>query len=143
MTAGGKDGWPIFVGAYGLLGAMYPDQAALVEGLWTGDIKWNDAQSLEMWEKMKVYAQEKLLPDGTPEDLVWYSMSLPVASAVVGMPQLDFIDQNVKIAKGFTPMPKQEMKQLSDRLAAAKKASIDEYFRHHDDACDNCGVQLS
>jgi raffinose/stachyose/melibiose transport system substrate-binding protein len=60
MTAGGKDGWPIFVGAYGLIGSIYPDQAALVEGLWTGDIKWNDATSLGMWEKMKVYAQEMM-----------------------------------------------------------------------------------
>lgn len=58
MTAGGKDGWPIFVGAYGLLGAIYPDQAALVEGLWTGTIKWNDAKSLEMWQKMQVYARD-------------------------------------------------------------------------------------
>jgi hypothetical protein len=40
-------------------------------------------------------------------------------------------------------MPKGEMKWLSDRLAAAKKASIDDYFRHHDDACDNCGVHLT
>jgi len=60
MTAGGKDGWPIFVGAYGLIGALYPDQAALVEGLWTGSIKWNDAHSLEMWSKMKIYAQDML-----------------------------------------------------------------------------------
>ncbi len=60
MTAGGKDGWPIFVGAYGLIGSIYPDQAALVEGLWTGDIKWNDETSMEMWEKMKVYAQEMM-----------------------------------------------------------------------------------
>jgi raffinose/stachyose/melibiose transport system substrate-binding protein len=60
MTAGGKDGWPIFVGAYGLIGSIYPDQAALVEGLWTGTIKWNDATSLDMWEKMKVYAQEMM-----------------------------------------------------------------------------------
>ncbi len=44
MTAGGKDGWPIFVGAYGLIGSIYPDQAGLVEGLWTGDITWNDAK---------------------------------------------------------------------------------------------------
>ncbi len=56
MTAGGKDGWPIFVGAYGLTGAEYPDQAALVEGLWTGTIKWNDAKSLDMWQKMQIYA---------------------------------------------------------------------------------------
>jgi raffinose/stachyose/melibiose transport system substrate-binding protein len=62
MTAGGADGWPIFVGAYGLLGAMYPDQAGLVEGLWTGDIKWNDEETLELWEKYKVYAQEMLEP---------------------------------------------------------------------------------
>jgi raffinose/stachyose/melibiose transport system substrate-binding protein len=62
MTAGGKDGWPIFVGAYGLIGAIYPDQAALVEGLWNGSIKWNDAKSMEMWEKMKVYAQNMMEP---------------------------------------------------------------------------------
>jgi len=60
MTAGGKDGWPIFVGAYGLIGSIYPDQAALVEGLWTGTIKWNDAKSLVMWEEMKVYAQDMM-----------------------------------------------------------------------------------
>ena len=62
MTAGGKDGWPIFVGAYGLTGAIYPDQAALVEGLCTGTIKWNDAKALGMWEKMKVYAQNMMEP---------------------------------------------------------------------------------
>jgi raffinose/stachyose/melibiose transport system substrate-binding protein len=60
MTAGGKDGWPIFVGAYGLIGSIYPDQAALVEGLWTGAIKWNDAKSLEMWQEMKIYAQDMM-----------------------------------------------------------------------------------
>lgn len=60
MTAGGKDGWPIFVGAYGLLGSIYPDQAALVEGLWTGTIKWNDEKSLDMWRKMQVYARDMM-----------------------------------------------------------------------------------
>ena len=60
MTAGGKDGWPIFVGAYGLIGAEYPDQAKLVQGLWDGSIKWNDAKSLDMWNKMKVYAQDMM-----------------------------------------------------------------------------------
>lgn len=60
MTAGGKDGWPIFVGAYGLIGAMYPDQAALVEGLWTGTITWNDEKALEMWSKMQVYTRDMI-----------------------------------------------------------------------------------
>ncbi|MBL8131792.1 MAG: extracellular solute-binding protein [Anaerolineae bacterium] len=62
MTAGGKDGWPIFVGAYGMIGAIYPDQAALVEGLWTGTIKWNDEKSMEMWRKMQVYARDMIEP---------------------------------------------------------------------------------
>ena len=65
MTAGGADGWPIFVGAYGLLGSMYPDQEALVEGLWTGDIKWNDENTLELWEKYQVFAQDMLEPGVT------------------------------------------------------------------------------
>lgn len=60
MTSGGADGWPIFVGAYGLIGSLFPDQYALVEGLWNGDLKWNDAKALEMWEKMQVYASDML-----------------------------------------------------------------------------------
>lgn len=65
MTVGGGDGWPVFVGAYGLLGAMYPDQEALVEGLWTGDIKWNDDKARELWDKYQVYANEMLEPGVT------------------------------------------------------------------------------
>ncbi len=60
MTAGGGDGWPIFVGAYGLLGAEYPDQAALVEGLWTGTIKWNDDKGVELFERYQTYATEMM-----------------------------------------------------------------------------------
>jgi len=62
MTAGGKDGWPIFVGAYGLLGAEFPDQEAYVKGLWTGDVKFNDAKSIEMWTKMQKYASDMMEP---------------------------------------------------------------------------------
>lgn len=62
MTAGGKDGWPIFVGAYGLLGAAYPDQAALVEGLWNGSIKWTDPKSVDMLAKAQIYDRDMMEP---------------------------------------------------------------------------------
>jgi len=65
MTLGGGDGWPIFVGAYGLLGSVFPDQAGLVEGLWTGDIKWNEGAGLELMEKFQVFATEMLEPGVT------------------------------------------------------------------------------
>ncbi|MBT8208536.1 MAG: extracellular solute-binding protein [Acidimicrobiia bacterium] len=65
MTAGGADGWPIFVGAYGLLGSMFPDQAGLVEGLWTGSIKWNEGRALTMFERFQTFATEMLEPGVT------------------------------------------------------------------------------
>jgi raffinose/stachyose/melibiose transport system substrate-binding protein len=73
MTAGGGDGWPIYVGAYGLLGAAFPDQAALVEGLWTGDIKYTDPEWLDLLSKYQVYSRDMMEPgasalpgDGAP-----------------------------------------------------------------------------
>jgi raffinose/stachyose/melibiose transport system substrate-binding protein len=60
MTAGGKDGWPIFVGAYGLLGSYFPDQLGLVKGLWDGSIKYTDAKWLELLGKYKVYDGEMI-----------------------------------------------------------------------------------
>jgi raffinose/stachyose/melibiose transport system substrate-binding protein len=56
MIAGGQDGWPIFVGTYGLLGALYPDQEGLVEGLWTGSKKWNDAEGMVLFERYAQFA---------------------------------------------------------------------------------------
>ncbi len=60
MTTGGADGWPVFVGAYGLLGSLYPDQAGLVEGLYTGTVKWDDESTLELWSRYQTYAQDML-----------------------------------------------------------------------------------
>ncbi len=65
MTSGGADGWPLFVGAYGLLGSTFPDQYALAEGLWSGDIKLNDAQWLDLWGKLQVYADDFLAEGAT------------------------------------------------------------------------------
>ena len=59
MTVGGGDGWPVYVGSYGLLGAMYPDQAGLVEDLWTGDFKWN-VDGLDLFERYRIYATDML-----------------------------------------------------------------------------------
>ena len=56
MIVGGQDGWPVHVGSYGLLGALYPDQQGLVEGLWTGTAKWNDEKGLDLFERYATYA---------------------------------------------------------------------------------------
>lgn len=63
MTAGGGDGWPIFVGAYGLFGAAYPDQEGLVEDLWTGAVKYTDTEFVDLLAKSQVYASEMMEPE--------------------------------------------------------------------------------
>jgi raffinose/stachyose/melibiose transport system substrate-binding protein len=65
MTAGGQDGWPIFVTGYGIVGSSFPDQAAYVQGLWTGSIKYNDAKDLEMWKKLQILAADMIEPGAT------------------------------------------------------------------------------
>lgn len=92
---------------------------------------------------MKIYAQDMLLPAAKPADLVRYSMSLPVAATVIGMPKLQYVEENLQFAKSFKPMPRDEMREMSDRVSAATKASIDRFFMHHQDACDACGTHLA
>ncbi len=60
MTVGGGDGWPVFVGSYGLIGSMFPDQEGLVEALWTGDARWDDEERQELFNRYQIYATEML-----------------------------------------------------------------------------------
>jgi aryl-alcohol dehydrogenase-like predicted oxidoreductase len=83
---------------------------------------------------MKVFAQEALLGHAPVAKLLYYSLSLPgVTLAVAGMPKLEFIDQNVALAKAFQPLPPDEMKQLSAGLAARHKLALDRFFSSHID----------
>ena len=83
---------------------------------------------------MKVFAQEALLKGATVEKLLYYSLSLPVTTAVVGMPKLEHVEENTRLAKAFQPMSKEEMKKMSSQLATQYKASLDHFFSHHIDA---------
>ncbi|MGH9405168.1 MAG: aldo/keto reductase [Terriglobia bacterium] len=87
---------------------------------------------------MKVTGQEALLGTGrggtSIDDLLQYSLSLPVAAAVVGMPSLSMIRQNAAWARAFQPMPRDAMEQLSHRLAGAHKLALDRKFAQHVDA---------
>ena len=83
---------------------------------------------------MKVFAQDALLPHATPKELLYYSLSLPVATAVVGMPKLEHIEENVQLAKNFRPLPKSEMERVSGRLSTNNKARLDLFFSTHVDS---------
>lgn len=83
---------------------------------------------------MKIFAQEGLLGLAAPEKLLYYSLSLPVSLAVVGMPKLEHIENNVQMAKSFKALSSSEMKAISSELSAKKKAELDLHFRDHIDS---------
>ena len=61
----------------------------------------------------------------TAQELLRYSMSLPVATTITGVEKLDILEQNLKVAQGFTPFSQAEMQALRDR---AKQYSGDGQF---------------
>ena len=82
---------------------------------------------------MKVMAADGLAGQATAEKLLYYALSLPVSTASVGMPTLDFIEQNTKMARSFKPLTQDEMMHMSETLSSKNKMALDHYFLHHHD----------
>jgi len=74
---------------------------------------------------MKVTGQEFLVGDGAGRAdmnaLLRYSMSLPVTTAVVGMPRPEMLAHNVEIARGFSPLKDDETEKLRQRLDPSRE----------------------
>jgi uncharacterized protein len=74
---------------------------------------------------MKVTGQEFLL-GGTPgktdiDSLLHYSMSLPVTTAVVGMPTLEMLEHNTTIARKFSPLSQEEMDRMRQAMSPSRE----------------------
>ena len=86
---------------------------------------------------MKVTAQEGLMGTGSGkagvEPLLRYTLSLPVAAAVVGMPKLEHVRHNAELARHFEPMPSSEMDEFSREISDANKLALDRHFCRHED----------
>ena len=83
---------------------------------------------------MKVFAQDALIGQASPDKLLYYTLSLPVTAAVVSMPKFQHIEENARLAKAFRPLSPAEMRDLSGRLSQKNKEALDRFFRHHVDA---------
>ncbi len=84
---------------------------------------------------MKVTGQDKLMEDGGADaaSLLRYAWSLPISTAVCGMPKLEFLAANVATAKAYSsPLPPAEMERLRQQLAG-RKVVLERFFAHHHD----------
>jgi hypothetical protein len=61
----------------------------------------------------------------TAEELLSYAMSLPVATTITGVADLAILEQNLKVAQGFTPLSEAQMQALR---AKAKPYAGDGHF---------------
>lgn len=53
ITVGAKDSWPLTsVGISGVVGANESDFTAFAKGLWTGTRKFNDEQTMKIWNRL-------------------------------------------------------------------------------------------
>lgn len=86
---------------------------------------------------MKVTGQGSLVGDGPGKGgigpLLQYALSLPVTAAVVGMPTLEMLRENVNVARAFAPMPAEEMQGFSEEVSDVNKTAMDLHFHCHID----------
>ena len=82
---------------------------------------------------MKIFAQEALVGAAPSNKLLYYSLSLPVATAVVGMPKLEHIEEDVRMARAFKPLARAEMRTLAKELSSKYKVALDSQMHHHHD----------
>jgi len=85
---------------------------------------------------MKVTGQDKLLGAGKAEtaSLLRYAWSLPISTAVCGMPKMEFLEANVAAARAFvTPFSPAEMDRLRRQYAVQTEAMARFFAGHQDD----------
>jgi uncharacterized protein len=87
---------------------------------------------------MKVTAQDALLNQGVQaEELVRYSLSLPVSAMIIGMRSMTVLESCANVAKTLKPLTPAEMMSLNGRLAALDTKRCFPYHRwgYRDGTC--------
>ncbi len=69
---------------------------------------------------MKTLGGGKIATQGgvSPADAMRYALTLPVSTVVTGVDRMDVLEQNLEIARAFTPMSDDERNALLDRTRA-------------------------
>lgn len=93
---------------------------------------------------MKVTGQDFLLSSGAGKtemrSLLRYSMSLPVTTAVVGMPRPEMLAQNVEVARSFSPLQDDEKERLRQHLSPSREGLEKKLVGHLDGPTMSPGI---
>jgi predicted aldo/keto reductase-like oxidoreductase len=65
-------------------------------------------------------------------DAMFYTLSLPVSTVIIGCDSVGQLEENVKLAREFTPLSEGQMASLAEKAAPCAKQAL--FFRFFDRA---------
>ena len=63
------------------------------------------------------------------EEVLWYALSLPITSLVVGTEKLEYLEQNVRAVEAFQKFSRSELEEIEKRVARFASTPNLEYYR--------------
>jgi hypothetical protein len=63
---------------------------------------------------------------------MYYSLSLPVSTVIIGCDSIAQLEENVQLAREFTPLSQQQMVALAEKAEPVSKQSL--FFRFYERA---------
>jgi predicted aldo/keto reductase-like oxidoreductase len=65
----------------------------------------------------------------TIEECLTFAMSLPVSTVISGMDKIEYLNENVKITKSFTPMSEEKMTALLEKTYEHAQGGVHEWYK--------------
>src|SRR5579864_2195006 len=88
-------------------------------------------QQKHMWEGMVLAPTAGTLD---MREAMYYSLSLPVSTVIIGCDSIAQLEENVQLARDFTPLSQQQMAELTAKAEPVSKQSLFFRFYDHDNA---------
>jgi len=110
----------------GIIGMKVPARGRILSSWTPPPIE----QQKHSWEGMAIQATT----GGTLDmrQAMYYSLSLPVSTVIIGCDSIAQLEQNVQLAREFTPLSQQQMAALTEKAQPVSKQSL--FFRFYERA---------
>src|SRR5499427_9192586 len=109
----------------GIIGMKIPGRGRILSSWTPPPIE----QQKHMWEGMVLAPTPGTLD---MRQAMYYSLSLPVSTVIIGCDTIAQLEENVKLAREFTPLNQQQMAALSEKAQPVAKQAL--FFRFYERA---------